>query len=494
MYTPLTAGDHATAYAQVLSSESHRHSAKSDYENETRIRLATRWLIENSDLDGDGKGGWGLPFAWDAFGDGTINPIGHPFTIDTAIVALGLLDALDTRIWSEAERQEIVVLVKKVFERWCVECWTQTSDMRGYFWYSPSISDNYYLANVSSMFCGVLQRFIHDYGNELSTEERELFGNRANDGMMLIENSVVMFGGMPFWNYIDSKDFAAYTNDLVHQVYILYGIHIYQKYGGQIPMRWTTEDGLRSVHTFTNGGVTYNYPQDQHFGNVYTDLKMPASLWGLGMQIAYGSALGDGFLADSALETIKASYGNFPDVTVYPPSWLSDCKVLSKVCGACSIRPCGEGFPAEGREMIPGSEENLQRRPRYVPLIRNTGFRTAISFLLLILSAAIAREVVRPWPTRGRRFGFLPCLAGIGVSDGEVSPQISPEIFHLSRRIPPESRAHHGVGGMGVGKHRGRGRGPAGCPVDRICSVRRVGSPGFVSLSEGCPGGSALSG
>jgi hypothetical protein len=327
LYDPQVVGDHATAYAQVLSSEAYRYSAIPNEESANRIRLATRWLIENSDLDGDGKKGWGLPFAWDAFGDNSVNPVDHPYTIDTAIVLLGLLDALDTRgIWSDGERQEIVRLVKSVLERWCTECWTESGGMRGFFWYSPSASDSYFLANVSTMLCAVLQRFIHEFGNDLSTGELALFRSRVEDGITLVEDSVVMFEGMPFWHYCDSPGCTDLTNDLVHHVYILYGIRVYREYGGQVPVRWTAKDALRSLYLFTSGGVIYNNPQDPYFANGRIDLKRPATLWGLGMLIAYSAAGGDVFLASSTLETIQASYGNFPDVTVYPLSWSSDAR------------------------------------------------------------------------------------------------------------------------------------------------------------------------
>ena len=327
LYDPLVVSDHATAYAQVLSSEAYRYSANSNEESANRIRLATRWLVENSDLDGDGKKGWGLPFAWDAFGDNTVNPVDHPYTIDTAIVLVGLLDALDTHgIWSDEERREIVLLVKNVLERWCTECWTESGNSRGFFWYSPSPSDSYFLANVSTMLCGVLQRFIHEFGNELSAGEMTLFSSRVADGITLVEESVVMFEGMPFWHYCDSPGFDDLTNDLVHHVYILYGFRVYRKYGGQVPVRWTAEDALRSLYLFRSGGVIYNNPQDPYFANFQIDLKRPASLWGLGMLIAYSAEEGDVSLANSTLETLKASYGNFPDVTVYPVSWFSDAR------------------------------------------------------------------------------------------------------------------------------------------------------------------------
>ncbi|MBE0603188.1 MAG: hypothetical protein IH611_06110 [Deltaproteobacteria bacterium] len=323
--------DHATAYAQVLSSESYRHRVAPDAESANRIRLAARWLIDNSDLDGDGKKGWGFPFAWDAFGDNSVNPVNHAYTIDTAIVLLGLLDALDTvGIWSQAERQEIVDLVKEVLATWSTVYWTQAAEGNGYFWYSTCVADSYNVLNVSAMLCGVLQRFLHDFGSGLTAGEAELFGSRADDGIRLIESEVILFEGKPFWDYAESPGLATNTNDLVHHVYILYGTWMYRHFGGDVPLRWTTEDALGSARLFTSGGVTYNYPHDPFFTNARISLDAPANLWGLGMLIAYAAAMDEESLAESAVRTIKASYGDYPDMTLFPPSWSSDTRIYPR--------------------------------------------------------------------------------------------------------------------------------------------------------------------
>lgn len=324
-YEPETVSDHPMTYGLVLSSESLRHSASPDGESANRVRLAARWLIDHSDLDGDGKKGWGLPFAWDAFGDGSVNPADHPYSITTAIVLLGFLDALDTRgIWSEEERREIFLLVKNVFERWCAECWTQVSGSTGYFWYSPAAADAHYLPNITSMVSGALQRFAHDHEGGLAPAEAEYFRGRAAQGIARVESSVVPLDGMPFWNYIDSGGFSAYPNDLVHHSYILYGIHLFRENGGNVPVRWTDEDALRSVRLFSAAGVAYNYPHDPFFAGGLIDPDQPANLWGVGMAIAYASARGDAALADSLVGRVTESYGDYPDVTIFPLYWSAD--------------------------------------------------------------------------------------------------------------------------------------------------------------------------
>jgi len=323
--------DHATAYAQVLSSESYRYRVEPDAESANRIRLAARWLIDNSDLDGDGKKGWGFPFGWDAFGDGTVNLVNQAYAIDTAIVLLGLLDALDTDgIWSDAERREIVGLIREVSVTWSAEFWTQTSEGNGYFWYSTNVADNHNVLNITAMFCGVLQRFLHDHGSGLTAGESGMLGSRADDGIRLIESEVILFGGKPFWNYAESPGVATNTNDMVHHVYILYGTQMYLDFGGGVALRWTREDALGSARLFTGGGIMYNYPHDPFFTNPRISLDAPANLWGLGMLIAYAAQMGEESLAESAVRTIKASYGDYPDMTLFPPGWISDTRVYPR--------------------------------------------------------------------------------------------------------------------------------------------------------------------
>jgi len=260
-----------------------------------------------------------------------VNPVDQAYAIDTAIVLLGLMDALDTEgIWDEAERREIVDLVRQVMVTWCSEFWTRSSGDEGYFWYSTNVADNHYVVNITAMFCGVLQRFLHHYGSALTAEEAGLLGSRADDGIRLVDNGVILFGGKPFWDYADSPGVPTNTNDMVHHVYIIYGVKMYLDHGGEVPVRWTTEDALGSLRLFTSGGVMYNYPQDPFFANPRIRLDSPANLWGIGMLIACASAMGDRPLAEAAVGATKESYGDFPDMTLFPLAWSSDTRIYPR--------------------------------------------------------------------------------------------------------------------------------------------------------------------
>ncbi|MEO7001768.1 MAG: hypothetical protein ABI068_08100 [Ktedonobacterales bacterium] len=49
------------------------------------------YLVQNGALESAGKIGWGLTYAWDAFGDGTTNPANQMYGFQTALVSRALL-------------------------------------------------------------------------------------------------------------------------------------------------------------------------------------------------------------------------------------------------------------------------------------------------------------------------------------------------------------------------------------------------------------------
>src|SRR5690606_11942402 len=56
---------------------------------------AGQWLLQHDDENQDGTIGWGVPVAWDAYGDGSVNPKDTEYTISTAIAVDALLSWLD---------------------------------------------------------------------------------------------------------------------------------------------------------------------------------------------------------------------------------------------------------------------------------------------------------------------------------------------------------------------------------------------------------------
>ena len=134
-------------YGFVLSAEARHFRFDRNAESGRRVRKAVRWLIDNRDLDGDGKPGWGLPQAWPAWGHAP-NPHNQPYTITTAIVlgrhvgrpqpsATSGPPPGATRCWT---------LMVQVALRWCRELWTEGYG-GGYFWYSPSPADDIFGVN-----------------------------------------------------------------------------------------------------------------------------------------------------------------------------------------------------------------------------------------------------------------------------------------------------------------------------------------------------------
>jgi hypothetical protein len=309
----------ATTYAQVLSSESFHYKNSPNIESRQRITKAVSWLLENADLDGDGKPGWGLPFAWDAFGDGSINPVNQPYTIDTAIVAIGLMDALEIEgFWSDEEKQQIILCLHNVFTRWCNEAFTELDANTGYYWYSTNQADNFNVINVSSMFAGVQQKFIRFYGYILSKEELDLY-NHCMDSVarMISENAFFLFD-CPYWIYNSSDRLTPITNDLVHHVYILFGMEMYRANGGKELLSWTIKQGVESLDLFLVHSELFNYPQDLLFSNPLINSNDPANLWGIGMTMAYVIKSGDIEKYEQCNQIVLSKYGIFPDVTIYP--------------------------------------------------------------------------------------------------------------------------------------------------------------------------------
>jgi hypothetical protein len=120
-----------------------------------------------------------LILAWDAFQDGTINPENQPYTITTAIVLEGLLDALALpSFWTDAERLEIHEVLVQVSLHWCQDVWTQDT-FGGFFWSSPNYNDAYFVLNASAMLLGSMERFLSEQGDAFSDIDQQFVQMRT---------------------------------------------------------------------------------------------------------------------------------------------------------------------------------------------------------------------------------------------------------------------------------------------------------------------------
>jgi len=307
-------------YGLVLSAEALHYQSSPNEESGRRVRKATLWLMENADLDKDDLPGWGLPQPWDAFADGTTNGPNQPYTITTAIVLNGLLDSLLVpSLWTKSEQKQIHDLSRNIVLRWCRDLWSEGFG-GGYFWYSPCPCDNIFAVNSPAMFLGSMSRFLKEQGNSLSLADRRLMQAQADDLTKAIVNTVQMRRGAPFWDYmpIPNKFNNRQTpNDLVHQVYILWGTEVYRDCVGTARLPWTRAQALASLDRYWRNGLIYNFPQDVTYTEkkeIYGDQK--ALLWGAGAMLAFHARYGSETQASHTLDTFVRAYDP-------PRVWLS---------------------------------------------------------------------------------------------------------------------------------------------------------------------------
>jgi hypothetical protein len=304
--------DQPMTYGLILSAESLRFRIAPTGEGQRRVRQAARWLINNRDLDGDGKPGWGLPHAWG------IHPRNCPYTITTAIVLDGLLDALALpKFWSDSERAEILGLARAVVMRWCRELWAAGYG-GGFFVYSPhEEGPPSFNVNAAANFLSPLARLNHEHPSALTIEAKNLFAACIDSLVKATVAQATMRDGAPFWRYVAVPNAIKSDrgNDLIHQAYILWGLETFRDCGGTLP--WSRANALESLRRNWKGDRLCFYPMDEPNmkpGN----REAPANLWGAGMLLAFEGRWGSATEAARCFAAITKSYGPFPRVRVLP--------------------------------------------------------------------------------------------------------------------------------------------------------------------------------
>ncbi len=308
-------------YALIISAETLRLLASPNDESRRRIRKAARWLLDNADSDEDGIPGWGFPYDWDAFGDGTLTPAYTPYTIDTAFVLLGLLDALEIQpLWADVERMEILNVIKQVCVQWSKDTWSDTP-RGGFFWYSRSAFDAHFVTNVSAMFAAALWRAITEHRYVFSNSEYHLIQTRVDQAMREVVSHVAWRNDAPFWNYIPLPNSFNQDkpNDLLHHVYILWAAEIYRASEQDVRLPWSLSQALNSLHRFWREGKVYDFPQDVAYAGEQKSFNdRPASLRGLGMLLAFYSRWRNLQKARETFKVIDKDYGPLPTLRLRP--------------------------------------------------------------------------------------------------------------------------------------------------------------------------------
>lgn len=206
-----------------------------------KARQAGRWLLENRFGTDKQTIGWGLPFPWDAFGNGTVNEGGTLYTISTAVVIGSLLDWLEMD--KNAPRAEIIDAVSKAFRPYLDKQNTSTGGIPAY---SLSPFDREVdVFNPAAFLAGQAQRFsrLVDEGQAKPLQDladrviRFLLDYRRED----------LFHGW-YWNY-SVTEFV--PNDLPHASYIITGIRAYVQHGGRLAGDVDLDAVMRHLNSFT---------------------------------------------------------------------------------------------------------------------------------------------------------------------------------------------------------------------------------------------------
>jgi len=233
--------DYAKSYAMFLSAELLRAQREPDFLLSERATNAGYWLLDNSDNDADGVIGWGLPVAWDAYGDGTVNPPDTIYTITTAIAINGLLDWLEMDPYAPSER--IIATVDAAFQPF-LDPGMMTPN--GLFPFSFSAYDQGYdTFNPAAYMAGQMQRF-SDVVSE--TEKRDQLRVVADQVMKsLLENKRLDQNQGWYWNYSVTENVP---NDAAHAIYIIDGISHYIKHQGTLADQFDWESIARHIDLF----------------------------------------------------------------------------------------------------------------------------------------------------------------------------------------------------------------------------------------------------
>lgn len=295
------------ATAALLMAEVHCLAVNSKHDRSQMDRLGEQLLAWPDDYPSE-RYGWGLPFAWDAFGDGSTNPANTVYAISTALSIKALLD------WSEVSgeplRSRILLAVDRALEEW-TEPDAMTDSQPKQFVYSLSGFDNEHdVYNSSAMLAGQMQR-ASDLGLDASGiclcssddryELRFMAVSQVMQGLIinhreeLMEAEVVVRPGedVPavaarfgveadavfsvnglteadqvsvgtslrvldaidsgwFWNY-SSAEFVA--NDLTHAGYIVDGIATYLQHHGVLAPLFPTDKIFGHLLTFLSNGT-----------------------------------------------------------------------------------------------------------------------------------------------------------------------------------------------------------------------------------------------
>lgn len=247
-----------------------------------RAEPALDRLVESAFAFGRAEPGWGLPFAWDAFSDGSVNPISTIYAITTAFAVRALMDGRNLPRGDEY----VAIAVKALDNYWR---FFTTGESGCFFWYSDQPQDAKHCFNVSSMLAG-------QYARACALHWRAEYAERASSVVRTILAHRQDRDGLRYWRYSTEND---RPNDLVHACYILQGLlDVKNALGLDIGV------DLDHVRNFIHDGAIFHFAPYEEISEDW--LRRPARAWGVGMALHLAAELDDDDLVARLLHLLQA--------------------------------------------------------------------------------------------------------------------------------------------------------------------------------------------
>ena len=320
--------EHAMTYALLASSEARRYQLTGHAEALDNAVEAAKWLLENSIQNNVSETGWGLPFAWDAFADGSLNSKNTIYTITTSLGILSLLDvydAISTSSVEQALKPDLIAVAAAAADTFSDG---KFDDLGAeiVFWYSNRPQDSYHVFNVTAMMLGAFQR-LSRYVDEPRRSRYQMTADRAaayvlarfkRDDLERI-----------YWSYSGDVAYGQNSsNDAVHEAYVFYGLLTYKHFGGTLADAINLNDFYAALTRFIDEDGIREWAKGEGADNRH------ARLWGAGYLLFISSVLEQALNTAPKLsslyycELINAYYSpstqrwryraNTEDFTVYP--------------------------------------------------------------------------------------------------------------------------------------------------------------------------------
>ncbi|MBL8326665.1 MAG: hypothetical protein JNJ89_17065 [Rubrivivax sp.] len=215
------------SYAMVLLAEVERQGSGWRSGQANLARAAGEWLLTHADENGDGVVGWGLPVAWDAYDDGSVNPANTEYTISTAIVIDALLG------WAERDPEAPLARIRRTVQA-AIEPYLEPArwSPSGLAPYSLSAADRRYdTFNPAAYLAGQIQRASLGVADP-QRRARYLASADATMRAVLRHRQLAPVSGHWYWSY--SVQQPTLPNDLPHAGYMIDGIRAYIEHGGRL--------------------------------------------------------------------------------------------------------------------------------------------------------------------------------------------------------------------------------------------------------------------